>query len=195
MQVSGLDWIDWLVVVVYLTAVAGVAWRAGRKHRAVQTAAASTNQKELEGDYALAGRSVPPWAAAVSFMATALSAATFIGLPNKGYASNPPRPPTLALLSRLVWSRLSLSPCIIANGLPPFMNCWACALAPEQPRPGLYRVVYLLRRSTVYRRRCDRLFNHASDSRSHLYYDHGHWGDGTLGAYHGVHRWHALVFG
>ncbi|TVR43551.1 MAG: hypothetical protein EA402_09400 [Planctomycetota bacterium] len=70
---GGLVFLDWLVLVTYLLMVGLVAWRAGRRHRSRDTLSSD------EQDYVLAGRSIPAWAAAVSFMATALSAATFIG--------------------------------------------------------------------------------------------------------------------
>ncbi|TVR13631.1 MAG: hypothetical protein EA401_06385 [Planctomycetota bacterium] len=79
---DGLGFVDWLVLLSYLGIVSWVAWRSGRAHRQVIHDDGDT------ADYVLAGRSIPAWAAAVSFMATALSAATFIGLPNKGRAED-----------------------------------------------------------------------------------------------------------
>ncbi|MAT81372.1 MAG: hypothetical protein CMJ29_06965 [Phycisphaerae bacterium] len=64
--------LDWAVVGCYLVAVVLVGARMSRK-------------KEQGDDFFLAGRSMPVWAVAVSTLATALSAATFIGGPQQGY--------------------------------------------------------------------------------------------------------------
>lgn len=47
-----------------------------------------SRRKSTSQDYFLAGRSIPVWAAGISFMATALSAATFIGGPQQAFKGN-----------------------------------------------------------------------------------------------------------
>ncbi|MCP4758193.1 MAG: sodium:solute symporter [Planctomycetes bacterium] len=64
--------VDWLVVVVYLGLVVAIGAAASRRH-------------EEGDDFFLAGRSMPVWAVAVSTLATAVSAATFIGGPQQGF--------------------------------------------------------------------------------------------------------------
>ncbi|MDA3961443.1 MAG: sodium:solute symporter [Planctomycetota bacterium] len=71
----GLHALDWAVIVGYLVALAGVAWWARRP-------SATT------GDYFLGGRDIPWWASACSFVATALSAATFVGVPVVAYGGD-----------------------------------------------------------------------------------------------------------
>ncbi|MDP7030486.1 MAG: hypothetical protein QF733_09730 [Phycisphaerales bacterium] len=63
---------DWLVVIVYLGIVVVIGGVASRRH-------------EQGDDFFLAGRSMPVWAVAVSTLATAVSAATFIGGPQQGF--------------------------------------------------------------------------------------------------------------
>ena len=48
----------------------------------------SRRRQEDTGDYFLAGRRIPSWVAAMSLMATALSGATFIGVPAQAYGGN-----------------------------------------------------------------------------------------------------------
>lgn len=63
---------DWIVVLVYLAVVGGIGVLASRKGD--------------RGDaFFLAGRSIPAWAAAFSVVATVLSAATFVGMPQQAY--------------------------------------------------------------------------------------------------------------
>ncbi|MDG2424517.1 MAG: hypothetical protein P8M22_11110 [Phycisphaerales bacterium] len=64
--------LDWAVVGAYLAVVVLVGARMSRR-------------KEQGDDFFLAGRSMPVWAVAVSTLATAVSAATFIGGPQQGY--------------------------------------------------------------------------------------------------------------
>lgn len=45
-------------------------------------------KRTSSGDYFLAARSMPAWAVAISFLATSLSAATFIGAPEQAYKGN-----------------------------------------------------------------------------------------------------------
>ena len=73
---TGFGCADWLVLVGYflVLAVSGV-WLARRK------------QKDAT-DYFLANRTMPAWAVAISVLATAQSAATFIGAPQSAYQGN-----------------------------------------------------------------------------------------------------------
>lgn len=68
----GLGPVDLLALLAYFGLLAVIAWRARPRGNTTD-------------DYFLAGRSIPAWAAACSFMATALSAATFLGAPQEGY--------------------------------------------------------------------------------------------------------------
>lgn len=69
---SGLDWI---ILIAYLAALVLLGLRLSRR-------------KDGADDFFLAGRSMPTWAASVSLVATALSAATFIGVPEFAYRHN-----------------------------------------------------------------------------------------------------------
>ena len=64
--------LDWIVLVLYLSLVAGVGFWVGR------------GQKDSD-DFLLGGRSIPWWAALMSLVATEISAATFLGAPEQGY--------------------------------------------------------------------------------------------------------------
>ena len=64
--------LDWVVVGLYMAIVLLVG-------------AAMSRKKEAGDDFFLAGRSMPVWAVAISTLATALSAATFIGGPQQGF--------------------------------------------------------------------------------------------------------------
>ncbi len=64
--------IDWAVLSAYMAAVLWIGVWAGKR-------------KEHGDDFFLAGRSMPAWAVAVSVLATALSAATFVGGPQQSY--------------------------------------------------------------------------------------------------------------
>jgi Na+/proline symporter len=66
-------WLDWLVVVVYFSAlvIAGIAFQPK-----------STKDSR---DYFLADNKIPSWLAAVSVLAATQSAATFLGAPDYGY--------------------------------------------------------------------------------------------------------------
>jgi len=64
--------IDWAVLAAYMAAVLWIGVLASRR-------------KEHGDEFFLAGRSMPAWAVAVSVLATALSAATFIGGPQQSY--------------------------------------------------------------------------------------------------------------
>ncbi len=63
---------DWLVLAAYLASVVGLGVWFGRGQRNSQ-------------DFLLGGRSIPLWAALLSLVATEISAATFLGAPEKGY--------------------------------------------------------------------------------------------------------------
>lgn len=64
--------LDWLVLLCYLSLVAGLGAWVGR------------GQKDGD-DFLLGGRSIPWWAALLSLVATEISAATFLGAPEQGY--------------------------------------------------------------------------------------------------------------
>ncbi len=70
-----MHWIDYLVLAGYVSILGIIVWK-------------SRPATESSDDYFLAGRNIPWWAAALSFMATALSAATFVGVPQLGYTGN-----------------------------------------------------------------------------------------------------------
>jgi len=72
---GGLSWIDWLVVGLYMCFVVLVGVLHARREKS-------------GGDFFLAGRRVPMWAAAVSVLATSLSAVTFIGGPQEAFDNN-----------------------------------------------------------------------------------------------------------
>lgn len=67
--------LDWSIVVVFCLGVVGFGLWVGRK-------------KTAGKDFFLAGRNIPAWAAAISLVATALSAATFIGGPAESFSGN-----------------------------------------------------------------------------------------------------------
>jgi len=71
----GFSPVDWLIVGVYL--VGTVALGAWFNKRQTST-----------DDYFLSGRRTPMWAAAVSVVATSVSAVTFIGAPEEAYTRN-----------------------------------------------------------------------------------------------------------
>ncbi|NCF39047.1 MAG: sodium:solute symporter, partial [Planctomycetia bacterium] len=64
--------LDWIVVVGYLAIVAAIGVVASRRH-------------DRADAFFLAGRSIPAWAASFSVVATVLSAATFVGMPQQAY--------------------------------------------------------------------------------------------------------------
>lgn len=70
---SHLHRLDWAILSVYLAAViaTGIVF--------------SWKKRQNTEDYFLAGRRMPRWAVATSMIATAISAATFIGLPAQSY--------------------------------------------------------------------------------------------------------------
>jgi hypothetical protein len=91
---------DWLVLAGYFALLIGSGiWFSRRK-------VADTR------DYFLANRSMPAWAVAISILATAQSAATFVGVPRSSYAGNLRRSlgEHLGASSRPSCSRRSSSP-------------------------------------------------------------------------------------
>ncbi len=72
---TGFTPLDWSIVAVYLLSMVAMgAWFSRR-------------QKSTK-DYFLSGGKIPAWAAAVSVVATSVSAATFIGAPEQSYGGN-----------------------------------------------------------------------------------------------------------
>jgi solute:Na+ symporter, SSS family len=69
--------LDWTVIAIYLTGMAGIGWLCYRRQNKSNTA-----------DYFLAGRNVSWWAAGLSLYATGTSALSFIALPAKSFATN-----------------------------------------------------------------------------------------------------------
>jgi len=72
---SGFQGIDWLVLAGYFVIL-------------VTTGVLFTRRQRSTDDYFRAAGTIPMWAAAISFLATALSAATFIGGPQQSFTSN-----------------------------------------------------------------------------------------------------------
>jgi SSS family solute:Na+ symporter len=73
--VRRLSWIDWGIVIVYFLTVAGIGVYFAKR------------QKTSE-EFALAGRRMPWWVAALSLYATATSSISMMAVPALGYASN-----------------------------------------------------------------------------------------------------------
>ena len=71
----GLRWIDVVVVAAYMTAMVALGLRFARRQTSTET-------------YFVAKRSIPAWAVGMSFLATIISAVTFIAYPGSGYAGN-----------------------------------------------------------------------------------------------------------
>lgn len=72
-----LTWIDWLIIVVYLSGTASIGYYFFRRHK-----------KQSNEDFFVGGRSIPWWAAGVSLYATGTSAISFIATPAKSFAEN-----------------------------------------------------------------------------------------------------------
>ncbi len=81
--------VDWIVVAAYLGAVVGLGLSWSR----VQSG---------KGEFFLARRSIPMWAAALSVLATAQSAATILGVPEKSFTGD------LTYLSGLLGSLIAV---------------------------------------------------------------------------------------
>lgn len=73
---SGFGALDWGVLALYALVLLGTGLWLSRRE-----------QKDTD-DYFLGGRSMPAWAVAISVVATSMSAASFIGVPQQGYASD-----------------------------------------------------------------------------------------------------------
>jgi hypothetical protein len=72
-----LTWIDWAIIVVYLTFTAGIGYYFFVRQK-----------KTCNADFFLGGRSIPWWAAGVSLYATGTSAISYIATPAKSFAEN-----------------------------------------------------------------------------------------------------------
>jgi solute:Na+ symporter, SSS family len=72
---AAFEALDWAVLGIYLIALIAIGIVVSRR-------------KENSADFFLAGRSMPVWAVALSVLATATSAATFIGAPEEAYVGN-----------------------------------------------------------------------------------------------------------
>ena len=69
--------LDWGVVGLYFALVTAVGLIIGRRRK-----------NQSESDYFLAGRSLPTWAVALSLVATMLSTATFVGVPDVAFGGD-----------------------------------------------------------------------------------------------------------
>jgi SSS family transporter len=80
MVLAAFTWIDGLIILTYLALMLGIGWVVSWRAR----------RRGHEGDeaYFLAGRSMPTWAVTLSILATTLSAATYIGVPQIGYSGD-----------------------------------------------------------------------------------------------------------
>lgn len=76
LRMDGLNGLDWAVLAGYGLLLIVSGWWFSRK-----------GAKDTD-DYFLAGRAMPAWAVAISVLATAQSAATFVGVPQQSYAGN-----------------------------------------------------------------------------------------------------------
>ena len=91
-----LAWPDYACIALYFGLTLYIGWRSQRRKQATGA------------DYFLGGGRVPPWAAAVSWYATAVSSVSFIALPAYAYANN--------WLPMMVGPLFSLTGFIIAYG-------------------------------------------------------------------------------
>jgi len=73
---SGFAPADWAVLIGYFLTLAITGYLLSRK------------SNQTTDDYFLGGRSMPPWAVAISIVATSLSAVTFISVPESAYLGN-----------------------------------------------------------------------------------------------------------
>ena len=71
----GFAALDIFAIACYLGVLALIAWRAG-------------NVQSNMSDYTTGGNNLPWWAASLSFMATALSAVSFLGAPDEAFKNN-----------------------------------------------------------------------------------------------------------
>ncbi|MEO1536072.1 MAG: sodium:solute symporter, partial [Planctomycetota bacterium] len=68
--------LDWAVLSAYFLLLAGTGYLFSRR------------EQKTTDDYFLAGRRMPMWAVAVSIVATSMSAASFVGVPQQGYTGD-----------------------------------------------------------------------------------------------------------
>ncbi len=73
---GGLGWLDASVLLAYCTALASIGWWAARR------------KAKTTDEYFLAGRSIPWLVTTASFLATCISALTFVGTPAEGYGAD-----------------------------------------------------------------------------------------------------------
>jgi SSS family transporter len=73
---GGFGWLDTTVLLAYCTALASIGWWAARK------------KSQTTDEYFLAGRSIPWLVTTTSFLATCISALTFVGTPSEGYGGD-----------------------------------------------------------------------------------------------------------
>jgi solute:Na+ symporter, SSS family len=71
----GFGWVDWLVLALYMAGMVAIGVAVSRRG-------------EDEEGFFLGGRGMPTWAVTLSVLATSLSAATFIGVPQMAYGGN-----------------------------------------------------------------------------------------------------------
>jgi SSS family solute:Na+ symporter len=72
-----LRWLDWIVIVVYLTAMLGIGLYFYLREKRGSTS-----------DFFVGGRSIPFWAAGISLYATNVSSISFIAIPAKAFETN-----------------------------------------------------------------------------------------------------------
>ncbi|MEO5629032.1 MAG: sodium:solute symporter, partial [Thermomonas sp.] len=72
-----LKWLDWLVILVYLSAMVGIGLYFYLQEKRSSTA-----------DFFVGGRSIPFWAAGISLYATNTSSISFIAIPAKAFETN-----------------------------------------------------------------------------------------------------------
>lgn len=75
MHAARFNAIDWAVLVAYMLGMLAIGLYFARRQRTLR-------------DYFLADRGIPVWAAAISIVATSVSAVTFIGAPEDAYNGN-----------------------------------------------------------------------------------------------------------
>jgi SSS family transporter len=73
---GGLGWLDATVLLGYVCALATIGWWSARR------------RAQTTDEYFLAGRSIPWLVTTASFLATCISALTFVGTPSEGYGAD-----------------------------------------------------------------------------------------------------------
>ena len=71
-----LNWLDWIVIVIYLVSMLGMGLYFYLREKRASTA-----------DFFVGGRSIPFWAAGVSLYAANTSSISYIAIPAKAFAS------------------------------------------------------------------------------------------------------------